>query len=288
MGAMTPQSTARKAKWADTIRRQLREGGVSSYVVEKLQTVEKRFSGTADESLARLRGALPSCDATSAAFDELSMFLGFLRVWGIEKVVNFDALMSPTEDYFDAIYFQIHVKKASSSSSMRDTVQPFCLAVGGCYDRLLHKYWPPKSAYTAPGMVGLSIAVQKLIAMTTSERSQNVETGTEVLVCSRGGGGLLAERMQVVALLWASNIKAEYMCSPAPSMTEHHAYANEHGIKWFVILTEAALTHQKSVKVRHLENKIDEEIKLENLVQYFIENLGTSNSLKKRISQRHS
>lgn len=38
-------------------------------------------------------------------------------------------------------------------------------------------------------------------------RSQNVETGTEVLVCSRGGGGLLAERMHVVAHLWASNIK---------------------------------------------------------------------------------
>lgn len=150
------------------------QGGVSSYVVEKLQTVEKRFSGTADESLARLRGALPSCtasrlfteslglmcpgpvwlnkkalskasslyqvqvtssgiicqisslsrrdlflpyclipicagDATSAAFDELSMFLGFLRVWGIEKVINFDALMSPTEDYFDAIYFQVSI-----------------------------------------------------------------------------------------------------------------------------------------------------------------------------------
>jgi hypothetical protein len=44
---------------------------------------------------------------TSAAFDELSMLLGFLRVWGIEKVVNIDALMSPTEEYFNAIYFQV-------------------------------------------------------------------------------------------------------------------------------------------------------------------------------------
>jgi hypothetical protein len=41
------------------------------------------------------------------AGDELSMLLGFLRVWGIEKVVNIDALMSPTEEYFNAIYFQV-------------------------------------------------------------------------------------------------------------------------------------------------------------------------------------
>lgn len=38
-----------------------KQGGVTFNVVEKLQTVERRFSGTADESLARLRGALPSC-----------------------------------------------------------------------------------------------------------------------------------------------------------------------------------------------------------------------------------
>jgi len=48
-------------------------------------------------------------DITSAAFDELSMFLGFLRVWGIEKAINIDALMSPTEEYFDAIYFQVGI-----------------------------------------------------------------------------------------------------------------------------------------------------------------------------------
>lgn len=53
--------------------------------------------------------AICAGDKTSAAFDELSMLLGFLRVWGLEKVVNIDALMSPTEDYFDAIYFQVAV-----------------------------------------------------------------------------------------------------------------------------------------------------------------------------------
>ena len=38
----------------------LEQGGVDLTVVDKLQTVERRLSGTADEALARLRGALPS------------------------------------------------------------------------------------------------------------------------------------------------------------------------------------------------------------------------------------
>ena len=38
----------------------LEQRGVAATVVDKLQTVERRLSGTADEALARLRGALPS------------------------------------------------------------------------------------------------------------------------------------------------------------------------------------------------------------------------------------
>jgi translation initiation factor 2-alpha kinase 4 len=98
-----------------------------------------------------------------------------------------------------------------------------------------------------PGAVGLSIGLQKLIYAATAERKQ--EATVEVLVCSRGGGGLLVERMQVVAELWAANIKAEYVCAPAPSLTEQYEYAHEHGIKWLVIITEAGLSLTGNVKV---------------------------------------
>lgn len=53
--------------------------------------------------------ALWNCTGTltSATFDELSMLLGFLRIWGLDKLVNVDALMPPSEDYFDGSYFQV-------------------------------------------------------------------------------------------------------------------------------------------------------------------------------------
>lgn len=90
--------------------------------------------------------------------------------------------------------------------------------------------------------------------------------------------------MQVVAELWAANIKAEYVCAPAPSLTEQYEYAHEHGIKWLVIITEAGLSLTGNVKVRHLELKAEEEVPREDLVKYFIDNTLTPAHMRKRIS----
>ncbi len=45
--------------------------------------------------------------STSTAIDELSMLLNYMRVWELDKLVTIDALMPPTADYFDGIYFQV-------------------------------------------------------------------------------------------------------------------------------------------------------------------------------------
>lgn len=44
-------------------------------------------------------------------------------------------------------------------------------------------------------------------------------------------------------------LQAEYMCSTAPSLTEQYEYAHEHGMKWLVIISEAALSLTGKVKV---------------------------------------
>lgn len=61
MDATSPGSTERKGRWPLVRRHLLQDLEVAEIVVDKLQTVERRFlSGTADDALARLRGALPS------------------------------------------------------------------------------------------------------------------------------------------------------------------------------------------------------------------------------------
>ncbi|CAI5464592.1 unnamed protein product, partial [Closterium sp. Yama58-4] len=102
----------------------------------------------------------------------------------------------------------------------------------------------------AVGAVGFSVALHKLMAPshpTTHHTSR--QAAVDVLVCARGGAGLLSKRMEVSAQLWAAGIKAEYVCVRAPSLTEQYEHAHEHGIKWLVLLTDAGL-HIHSAKVR--------------------------------------
>lgn len=101
--------------------------------VDRLQTVERRFTGAAEEVLPRLRGALPPGNAscfssesfiillehenmchtfadrfTLAALEELSTLLSYLRVWEIERHIFIDALMLPSEEYHNGIFFQVN------------------------------------------------------------------------------------------------------------------------------------------------------------------------------------
>lgn len=47
----------------------------------------------------------------------------------------------------------------------------------------------------------------------------------DVLVCSRGGGGLLKERMALARSLWDAGLSAELLPQAAPSLTEQYEYA---------------------------------------------------------------
>ena len=57
-----------------------------------------------------------------------------------------------------------------------------------------------------------------------------------MLVCSRGGGGMLTERMQLVSQLWAAGIRAETMHLLSPSTTAQYDYARTRGFVYLVTI----------------------------------------------------
>lgn len=72
----------------------------------------------------------------------------------------------------------------------------------------------------------------------------------DVLVCARGGGGLLRERMALVSSLWAAGIRAELLPAAAPSSTAQYEHARAAGIGWMVTLQAATLSSSDTVVVR--------------------------------------
>ncbi|XP_076899148.1 eIF-2-alpha kinase GCN2-like [Bidens hawaiensis] len=270
LSSLRPQSTERKTKWV-VIRRQLRqELNITEGAVNKLQTVGLRFCGIADQALPRLRGALPADTLTRKALDELSQLFNYLRIWKIDTNVYIDPLMPPTESYHRNSFFQIYLRKDNSLGSLTDGT---LLAVGGRYDYLLHRMWQSEYKSNPPGAVGTSLALETIIQHSSVDinRPFRNDSSRSVLVCSRGGGGLLEKRMELVAELWEDDIKAEFVPSLDPSLTEQYEYANEHDIKCLIIISDTDVSQKGSVKIRHLELKREKEVSRESLAKFLSE-----------------
>ncbi|KAF5816481.1 putative protein kinase PEK-GCN2 family [Helianthus annuus] len=267
LGSLRPQSTERKTKWV-VIRRQLRqELNITEGAVNKLQTVGLRFCGSADHALPRLRGALPSDTLTRKALDELSQLFNYLRIWKIDKHVFIDPLMPPTEGYHRDSFFQIYLRKDNTLGSHTEGT---LLAVGGRYDYLLHRMWQSEYKSNPPGAVGTSLALETIIHHSSVDvyRPFRNDSSRSVLVCSRGGGGLLEKRMELVTELREDDIKAEFVPTLDPSLTEQYEYANENDIKCLIIISDTGVSQNGSVKIRHLELKKEKEVSRESLANF--------------------
>ncbi|GMJ08489.1 GENERAL CONTROL NON-DEPRESSIBLE 2, ARABIDOPSIS THALIANA GENERAL CONTROL NON-DEPRESSIBLE 2 [Hibiscus trionum] len=273
MASLRPQSSERKLKWVVTRRQLLQELNLAEATVNRLQTVSLRFCGAVDQALPRLRGALPADKPIRKALDELSDLFSYLRIWRIEKHVYIDPLMPPTENYHRDLFFQIYLGKESHPGAL---TEGSLLAVGGRYNYLLHQMWDHENKTNPPGAVGTSLALETIIQHSPEDfKPIRNEATTSILVCSRGGGGLLMERMELVAELWEENIKAELVPIPDPSLTEQYEYASEHEIKCLVIITDMGVSQTGFVKVRHLDLKKEKEVQREDLVRFLLNAIGT-------------
>ncbi|KAK9734142.1 hypothetical protein RND81_04G117800 [Saponaria officinalis] len=113
----------------------------------------------------------------------------------------------------------IYLRKQSSGSPVDGTF----LAVGGQYDYLLRQIREREHGSSPPGAFGASLALETVIQHSCPNfRTIRREDSVSILVCSKGGGGLLKERMELLPRLWEANIKAGFVPSFGPSLTEQY------------------------------------------------------------------
>ncbi|KAL0910004.1 hypothetical protein M5K25_020925 [Dendrobium thyrsiflorum] len=272
IGSSPPHSTKRKSNWGFIRRQLLQDLHLSDVVVDRLQTADLRFCGSADQALARLRGAIFPDKFTRKALEEISTLVSYLGIWNIEKNISVDVLMPPTEEYYRGLYFQIFLKDHMQVPVSEATL----MAVGGRYDYLVQQKWNYENRSNPPGAVGTSLAMEKVFRHCSVDiKPSRIELNINVLVCSKGGGGLLLERMELVAELWQASMKAEFVLLEDPSLTEQYEYAAEHDIKFLVIITEAGLTQTGLLKVRHLELKKEKEIERGEVIKFLTDAAST-------------
>jgi len=83
---------------------------------------------------------------------------------------------------------------------------------------------------------------------------------SNVLVCSRGGGGGMVQvRMVVLKVLWNHGIAAETMLVHSPNLHDQFSYAQERNIPYLVIINKEVWEANQMVRVKCLGSKGVEE-----------------------------
>ena len=258
--AAAAAAQARDAVWAK-LRSRLCDGlGLSQTCADRLEAIH-RCGGVPGSALPRLRGVLPAVPDSRAAtaLDALASMAALLGAMDVpDSAVLVSPLLAPTESYYSGMYFEV-AAIAPKAQPGHSAAGSRTVAAGGRYDALLASCWPPTADGAAPPGVGVSFSATRLGALASSAGAQASPSSVDVVVASRGGGGLLRERLELVHSLWQAGIRAETLPHPSPSLTDQFEHATLRGAKVLLLATEAGLHTAGTVRIRPLRGVSKEE-----------------------------
>ncbi|CAG9460030.1 unnamed protein product [Pedinophyceae sp. YPF-701] len=283
---LTPEGKpGRAGPWRDIVH------GLQGLGVAKIQPLlrlVRDLCGPALETLPRLRTlhGLQNHACAVAVLDELDAVSRALETWGLAPLeVHIDPVIPCDTPGISGVFFEVRAVLPAAETTrgrarQQFTTSSYVLAIGGRYDAALRRCWP--QGVPVPGGVGATVSLDRVVSLATPREARSPAAAAQgaaggvptwltppasVLVCSRGGGGLLRERVTTCAALRAAGVSCEIAPGAAPSRQEHHAYANARGIRWLVWLEADRLASAGVVRIRGGDGaqRVDEEASLDDL-----------------------
>eukprot|EP00892_Ulva_mutabilis_P002759 jgi/Ulvmu1/12484/UM009_0137.1 len=241
----------------------------------------QQLPSDAAEAVGWLRNILPVASDQSActqALQQLECLIDLLTTLGVTSSngnvsVAVNPFMPIPAAYHDSLIYQVHVilpwsnmdRNAAEAESACELV-----CSGGRFDALLQSMWPwqlRNEHVPAPFGTGATFdmsALERISRVLVGSKQRACRNGrplsaADVLVASRGGGGMLRQRMQVLQLLWQGDISAETMHAVDPSLMEQYTHAKSRNMRCIVLLAQHQLEVKNQVKVKPLERRMGEE-----------------------------
>ena len=168
------------------------------------------------------------------ALDDLETIVSHTEALEINLPVVINTSMVYNFQHFSGLVFQFVA--ANTRKRKRGGVD--ILAAGGRYDKLINIFrGTPEITYPFPGAVGVSIALEKIVASVLDDSDSAIPCACNVLVCSAGHNPMHAERMRIARDLWKAKIKAtiSYETMPLEGLQK---FCKEEGIQHMVVLKE--------------------------------------------------
>ena len=168
------------------------------------------------------------------SFHDLETITSHAETFGITLPVVVNTSMVYNFQHFSGLIFQFVA--ANKRKRKRGGVD--ILAAGGRYDQLIsHFRRGAEASLPSPGGVGVSIAIEKIVAAVLEDQNTLVPCAYDVFVCSAGHNPMQPERMRIVRDLWKADIKATISYGTIP-LEELQEFCKQEGIQHMVVLKE--------------------------------------------------
>ena len=168
------------------------------------------------------------------SFHELETIVSHAETFEISLPVVVNTSMVYNFQHFSGLIFQFVA--ANKRKRKRGGVD--ILAAGGRYDKLINSFRRgAETTIPSPGGVGVSIAIEKIVAAVLEDQDAVVPCAYDVVVCSAGHNPMQAERMRIARDLWKAGIKATISYDTMP-LEELQDFCKEGAIQHMVILKE--------------------------------------------------
>ena len=182
---------------------------------------------------------------------DLEAITQHVQTFKINLPVKVNTSMVYNYQHFSGLIFQFVA--ANKRKRKRGGVD--ILAAGGRYDKLIKEFRRGGEAtHPSHGAVGVSIAIEKIVAAVLEDKDVSNLCPYDVLVCSAGRNRMEAERMRLAHDLWECGIKANicYDSKDMVSLEEQQEFCKQSGIQHMVVLKEQ---EGESVRVSELKKK---------------------------------
>ena len=169
------------------------------------------------------------------AFHDLETIVSHTEALEINLPVVVNTSMVYNFQHFSGLVFQFVA--ANTRKRKRGGVD--ILAAGGRYDKLINSFRraAAEATHPSPGAVGVSIAIEKIVASVLEDQDSVIPCAYNVLICSAGHNPMHAERMRIARDLWKAKIKATISYETMP-LEELQESCKEGGIQYMVVLKE--------------------------------------------------
>lgn len=87
--------------------------------------------------------------------------------------------------------------------------------------------------------------------------------------------------MELISSLWSQGIKAEMLHKVNPTMTAQYDYATVAGMRILVIIDDQILSSCKTVKIKNLDRKQEDDVPYQEVPQFILNILQTRTSMTK-------